>query len=178
MKKLIYILLLFPFASFAQTPTFQDEFNGNMDFHKNQILLLIDAIPDDKITWRSSDEVRSISEVVAHIAASTYQLGSFLGHALPEGLDPSTFEKTILTKDELKKVINESFAYMKTASETVTEEDLTTQVELPFGTFSKRAVMMVILSHNTQHKGQFIAYARFIDVTPPWNADKGEDTGD
>lgn len=158
-------------ASFAQAPTYQQEFAGNMDFHRNHVLLLLEAIPDEKLDWKSGEDVRSISEVVAHIAASTYNLSSALGKDLPEGIDPSTFEKALLTKEQLSKAINNAFAFAKEASESVSDEDLTTQVDLPFGTFTKRAVMTLILSHDTQHKGQFIAYARFIGVTPPWNGD-------
>ena len=171
MKQLTLLLLLIPVISFAQTPTFQQEVGGNLDFHRNHINQLIDAIPDDKITWRSSDDVRSISEVVAHIAASTYNLSSALGKNIPEGVDPSGFEKSLTSKEDLKAAVNNAFDFAKEAIAGVSDEDLVTMVELPFGTFTKRNIMLIIVSHDTQHKGQFITYARSIGVTPPWNAE-------
>jgi uncharacterized damage-inducible protein DinB len=171
MKKLIYLLILTPLTTMAQVPTFQQEFGGNLDFHRAHIIQLVNAIPDDKLSWTPTEGVRSVSEVVAHIAASTYNLTSSLGQAIPEGVDPSTFEKTLKTKEALKNAVNGAFDFAKSASLAVADSDLATQVELPFGTFTKRGVMTITLAHDTEHKGQFIAYARMLGVTPPWNAE-------
>ena len=171
MKKLIYLLLFAPLVSMAQTPTFQQEFGGNLDFHRNQIILLIDAIPEDKLSWSPGEGVRSVSQVVAHIAASTYNLTANLGTALPEGVDTSTFESSLTTKEALKTAINGAFDYAKSSALAVADEDLVTMVELPFGTFTKRNLMMITVAHDTEHKGQFIAYARMLGITPPWSGD-------
>lgn len=174
MKKLIYLIALVPMMSYAQAPTVQQEFAGGTAYNKNHIVQLITAIPDDKFSWKSSDDVRSVSEVVAHIAATNYMFGSFLGTApVPEaGADWQNFEKTLTTKKQLLKAIEESFAYINDAAAKVSAEDLTTQVELPFGTFTKRSIMNVANSHCAEHKGQFIAYARFMGITPPWSQGK------
>jgi uncharacterized damage-inducible protein DinB len=174
MKKLIYLFILVPMMSYGQAPSVQQEFTGGTAYNKNHIVQLINAIPEDKLSWKSNDDVRSVSEVVAHIAATNYMFGSFLGTTpLPEsGKDWQSFEKTLTSKKQLLKAINESFAYIDAAATAVESDDLTTQVELPFGTFTKRNIMAVANSHCAEHKGQFIAYARFMGITPPWSQGK------
>ncbi len=172
MKKLIYLLLLAPMVSFAQAPTFQQEFGGNLDYHRGHIIQLIDAIPDDKLNWSPGEGVRSLSLVVSHLAASTYMLVQPLGQPLPEGVDPSKFDDMLKTKDDLKTAINGALDYAKSSAMAVTDDDLATQVDLPFGTFTKRGVLTLVLSHDTEHKGQLIGYARMLGVTPPWSVQK------
>lgn len=169
MKKLIYLIVLMPMLSWAQVPTLQQEFAGATDYNQGQLVQLIGVIPADKMSWRSSEDVRSVSEVIAHIAGTNYMFGSFLGTPLPEGVDWQSMEKTLTKKEDLLKAINDSFAFINKASAAVEKDDLLTQVELPFGTFTKRAIMGIAGGHCSEHKGQLIAYARFMEIQPPWS---------
>ena len=39
----------------------------------------------------------------------------------------------------------------------------------PWAEMSKQAVMFLLVDHTGEHKGQLIAYARSVGVTPPWS---------
>lgn len=173
MKNLFYVLLVIPFLANAQeTPqptTYQQEFAQGMSYSQDQIVKLIGAIPQDKYTWRPAEEVRSMSEVILHIAGSTYGLASSLGKTLPEGLNPQTLEKSTTDKDEILKYINDAYAFATAAVAEVKDEQMNDMVELPFGTFTKRSLIMIIATHSYEHKGQLIAYTRVNGITPPWS---------
>lgn len=173
MKNLLYILLLAPFLATAQTEpaptTYQQEFAGSMNYSQGQIVKLIEAIPQDKFSWRPAEGVRSVSEVLLHIAASTYNLSSALGTPLPEGLDTKTMETSTTNKDEILKRINEAYAFATAAVADVKDEQMTDMVTLPFGSFTKRSLIMIVATHSYEHKGQLIAYTRVNGITPPWS---------
>lgn len=173
MKNLLYLLLITPFLATAQEAveptTYQQEFAGGMSYSQDQIVKLIEAIPQDKFTWRPAEGVRSVSEVILHIAGSTYMLSSALGTPVPEGLNLETLEKSTTNKDEILKYVNDAYAFSSTAVANVSDEAMNEMIELPFGTFSKRGVIMIIATHSYEHKGQLIAYARFNGITPPWS---------
>ncbi|MEO9804383.1 MAG: DinB family protein [Reichenbachiella sp.] len=173
MKNLLYILLIMPFLATAQetaqVTTYQQEFAGSMSYSQGQIVKLIGAIPQEKFTWRPGDSVRSVSEVILHIAGSTYGLASSLGKALPDGLNPQTLEKSTTNKDEILKYVNDAYAFATAAVADVKDEQMNDMVELPFGTFTKRSLIMIIATHSYEHKGQLIAYTRVNGITPPWS---------
>ncbi|WP_420581835.1 DinB family protein [Reichenbachiella sp.] len=173
MKNLLYILLIAPFLATAQETaqptTYQQEFTGSMNYSQGQIVKLIEAIPQEKYAWRPGENVRSTSEVILHIAASTYNLSSALGTPLPEGLDTKALEKSTTDKAEILKAINDAYAFSKAAVDAVNDDQMNDMVTLPFGTFTKRSLIMIIATHSYEHKGQLIAYARVNDVTPPWS---------
>ncbi|SMD36651.1 Uncharacterized damage-inducible protein DinB (forms a four-helix bundle) [Reichenbachiella faecimaris] len=173
MKNLLYILLIAPFLATAQDATqpttYQQEFAGSMSYSQGQIVKLIEAIPQDKYAWRPAEGVRSVSEVILHIAASTYNLSSALGTPLPEGLDANGLEKSTTSKDEILKAINEAYAFSTAAVANVKDDQMNEMVTLPFGTFTKRSLIMIIATHSYEHKGQLIAYTRVNGITPPWS---------
>ncbi|MGL1887552.1 MAG: DinB family protein [Reichenbachiella sp.] len=170
MKKLIYLLVLSPILAFGQAPSLQEEVLGGTGYNESQITQLIQVIPTDKFAWSPGEGVRSVSEVVAHIAFANYMFSEKLGATIPEGVGYEDFEKTLKTKDDLASNITASFALLKETIGSVTDDQLAEKVEMPFGTFSKRALLMIVNSHCAEHKGQFIAYARMNDVTPPWSS--------
>lgn len=173
MKKLIYLFIIVPFLAQAQdTPkstTYQQEFAGGMSYSLDQIVKLIDVFPQDKMTWRPGEGVRSVSETILHIAGSTYMLSSALGTPMPEGIDPQGIEKATTDKAEILKSVNDAYTFASDAVAAVSDEQMDEMVELPFGTFSKRALIMIIATHSYEHKGQLIAYARVNGITPPWS---------
>lgn len=173
MKNLLYILLIAPFLATAQEApqptTYQQEFTGSMNYSQDQIVKLIEAIPQEKYSWRPDEGVRSVSEVILHIAASTYNLSSALGTPLPAGLDTKTMEKSTTDKAEILKAINEAYAFSKASVDAVKDDQMNDMVTLPFGTFTKRSLIMIIATHSYEHKGQLIAYTRVNGIAPPWS---------
>ena len=144
-----------------------NELVGQLDFVEGRLASLAEAVPEDKYSWSPAEGVRSVGEIYAHAAGANYFILSFLGGKMPEGFNPD--EKAVIKKDELIKMLKDSFEYAKNYVPTIKEEDLDKEVELPFGKFTQRTVLFILITHGHEHLGQSIAYARMNGVTPPWS---------
>ena len=169
MKKLFTtILFLLPIVGgFAQTE-FMKDFVGPFSRNQSQIAALGGAIPTEKYSWSPDEGVRSVAEVMTHVASANYFFMQSMGFALPEGVDLGKIN-SMTNKDELLAVVNASFEFVKEKANTLTDANMAEVVELPFGKFSKRTLLFILLDHSGEHKGQLIAYARSNKITPPWS---------
>jgi uncharacterized damage-inducible protein DinB len=130
---------------------------------------LAEAIPVEKYSWRPGEGVRSVQEVLVHVASANYYLPSMIGVKPPEGFSED-MEKTITEKSKAIKVLTESFAHFRQALNNMSEADLDKPAEF-FGQKSDvRGMLLILLGHTHEHLGQLIAYARTNGVVPPWTA--------
>lgn len=101
---LLFATLFYPVAILAQENTMKSGFfsDVNNDFSESQqkIISLAEAIPQEKYTWRPSEGVRSVSEVLMHIAGSNYFLMSFAGIKAPAGASED-MGKNVTQKDSV-----------------------------------------------------------------------------
>lgn len=135
---------------------------------EKKITDLAEAIPEDKYSWRPAEGVRSVKEVVAHIAGANYYLPSMIGVNSPAG--QSEDMESIIEKPEAIKALTESFEHVRNALKEMSDADLDKPAEF-FGQKSDVRSMLFILSgHVHEHLGQLIAYARMNGVVPPWTA--------
>jgi len=99
---------------------------------------------------------------------------------MSEGTNPMAmmkeWEDKITDKDEVIAKLNESFEYAAKAIPTIT--DLETMVETFGFPGTKRAYLLILLTHAHEHLGQSIAYARSIGVVPPWSQEQADGEGD
>lgn len=131
---------------------------------------LAGAIPEDKYGWKPAEGVRTASEVFMHVATANFGLPSFIGATPPAGFDFRTFEKSATTKAEVMKQMSASFEHAILAVKNLADADLDKPVDLFGNKSTVRGTAMLLVSHNHEHLGQAIAYARSIGVTPPWTA--------
>lgn len=171
MKKIITILLMFPTLLMAQEEDkVQDQIMGLVGFYANRVSQLANVIPDDKYDWRPSDGVRSTGEAVMHIAQANYWLSMKMGAELPAEIDLMTYEKSVTGKDNIQAALKKSYEFLMNSAKNVPSDKLLESVEFPGGMpMNKRGVMLIALSHVSEHMGQLIAYARSNSITPPWS---------
>lgn len=81
-------------------------------------------------------------------------------------------EKTITDKSEIKAFLKKSFEDAKNFISQIKEEDLDKPVDFFGNKTNERRILMLVLSHNHEHLGQSIAYARMNGVVPPWSQKK------
>jgi uncharacterized damage-inducible protein DinB len=148
-------------------PFFKDLI-GNLNYTENQVESLEQAMPQEKFSWRPMEGVRSVSEVYLHIAGANYYLLSFVGGKMPEGMTED-MDKTITDKDEIVKMLKDSFAYAKDFISKMKKSDLDKEVEFFGNKTTYRGILYVLLGHIHEHLGQSIAYARMNEVVPPWS---------
>jgi uncharacterized damage-inducible protein DinB len=147
---------------------FFKELIGQMHFIEGRLTSLAEAVPEEKYTWRPEEGVRSVGEVYLHAGGANYFLLSFMGMKMPEGFS-SDYEKSVTKKSDIVKMLKDSYQATRDFMATLKEEDLDKEVELPFGKFTQRGVLFIVMNHAHEHLGQSIAYARMNGITPPWS---------
>ena len=165
-------------ASAQDATGFRADLLGQLEYVQNQVIDLENAIPDEKMTWRPNKDVRSISEVFSHIAFSNYLIFKFAGVALPEGIgintpeDEMKWEKASTDKKVIHEQLVKSFEFVKSSIRGMTDASMDNSIDFFGQKMSMRAILMIVQSHIHEHFGQSIAYARMVDVVPPWTAER------
>ena len=165
-------------ASAQDATGFRANLLGQLEYVQKQVIDLENAIPDEKMTWRPNKDVRSISEVFSHIAFSNYLIFKFAGVALPEGIgintpeDEMKWEKASTDKKVIHEQLVKSFEFVKSSIRGMTDASMDNSIDFFGEKMSMRAILMIVQSHIHEHFGQSIAYARMVDVVPPWTAER------
>ena len=133
-----------------------------------KIISLAEAMPSEDYSWRPEEGVRSVGEVYVHIAMSNYFFLSFLGAQMPQDFDKDA-EKNMTDKKDIINFLKQSSDAAQKFLSDYSDTDYDTMVELPFGKFSKKQLLMLAATHAHEHLGQSIAYARTNHIVPPWS---------
>lgn len=167
---MVCLMISFTFTSAqAQENSVTTDFLNNYNLTTDKVAQLAGEIPENSYDWRPSEGIRSIREVVLHIASANYFFASQLGIETPKGVDPQAMEQSGMSKEEAISTLKESVAFMQDSLDSVSEEDLNTKMDFFGNEVTKRQVMLSMGTHASEHLGQLIAYARMNEITPPWS---------
>jgi uncharacterized damage-inducible protein DinB len=145
-------------------------FNGAAD----HVVDLLKAFPEDKLDWRPGPGVRSVREVVMHIALGNRLLLNIADGASRDDLmkqiaENAKREREKLTKAQLLQILAESFQAARDTLKDTTSGSLSRDIDF-FGTpTTRRGALTLLDTHLHEHFGQFIAYARMNGIVPPWS---------
>lgn len=145
-------------------------YDGEWRYVSRLLIALADAIPADKYSWRPEPGVRSVSEVLMHIAQSNYYLLSVTGPKMPVDLEGNEVEQKIVSKPEVTAYLRHSLEAVKAARLQLRPADLHRKVRIYGQTVDVDGMYLRIVCHDNEHLGQLIAYARVNGITPPWSA--------
>jgi uncharacterized damage-inducible protein DinB len=161
-------------APAAPASGFRAEFLGQQAYGEKQILDLAEATPADKYGWRPGEGVRSISEVYIHIAGGNYFLLGFAGVKPPAGRDGEIkeMERNVTEKAKVIDELKKSFAHVRAGIAATSDADLDKPVKMFGRDTTVRGVLLSVVSHQFEHLGQSIAYARMNGIVPPWTAEQ------
>jgi DinB superfamily len=151
----------------------RDQYLADLDTVHVKILALANAIPEDKYGWRPTPGVRSVSEVLMHVASEWYVYVPMSIGAKP----PADFgkprevlpklEKEVTAKSDVIGHLNKSWAYSKEQVSSGDAARLTGKYKPWDASLPEAAFAMSGDLH--EHLGQLIAYARSVGVKPPWS---------
>jgi uncharacterized damage-inducible protein DinB len=143
-------------------------YDGELRHVTGQLILLAEATPEDKFTWRPAPGVRSTSEVYMHIALANFYLLSVTGPKMPVDMKEG-LETSVTSKAEVIKWLKRSLEAVKEAHLATKPEDMKRKVTVARRDATVDGMYLRILVHNNEHMGQLIAYARMTGVKPPWS---------
>lgn len=170
-----------PPAPGAAENGFQDDVAADIERTGEKLVALAEAIPGEKYGWRPTEGVRSVSEVFVHVLNANTLLPPSLGAAppadvaMPESMEAAMAwmrerESTMTAKDDVLAALRKSIDYAAGAVRGLESSALGDEIQALGFPASRRAYVLIVLTHNHEHLGQAIAYARSLGVTPPWSA--------
>jgi peptidylprolyl isomerase len=143
--------------------------------NEKKLSALAQAFPENKYDWRPAPGVRSVREVLLHVAHGN-RLMLDLAEKTP---DAAAFqeriakqiadEKAALTKEQTLAKLADSFAEIRKTVEPMRAGVLGSSVEFFGRKTTRRGVYIELAGHIAEHLGQLIAYARMNGVKPPWS---------
>jgi uncharacterized damage-inducible protein DinB len=167
------LLAAAPLAAQDDNPAKQAYIN-DLTSVEGKYVQLAEAMPESSYSWRPGEGVRSVGEVFTHVAFANYLFGEILGTPMPADVkakypNPQAFT-AVTSKTEIIAMLRASFAHGRAVVTGITDDRFNSQVKMfgrdtPFPT-----ALLVFVTHNPEHLGQAIAYARTNKVTPPWSA--------
>ena len=137
---------------------------------EEKVTSLAKDIPQGKYTWRPNEEVRSISEVIIHVAAANYFILSFTGTKLPEGMKmDDDFDKKTTNKEEILELVKTAYSFTRDKITAMSDKDLEKMIDFFGSKITTRQLLLKMIGHNHEHLGQLIAYARMNGIVPSWS---------
>ncbi len=130
---------------------------------------LAQSIPAEKYGWRPEAGTRSVSELFLHVAGANYSIPTMMTGTTPSpDYHKEGYEKSTTEKGKIIEQLNKSFAYAMATIQKMSNADFA-KAEKKLGPDANDGdVIYILVTHNHEHLGQSIAYARVNGITPPW----------
>jgi len=163
-------------ANNDQKPTFASVYGHRLTGMQHEIADAAAAMPDDKFNFAppvSAGEfkgVRTFADQVKHIAGANYMFGAaILGEKPPAEMGGEDGPSKLTSKADIVKYLNDSFAYLQKALNSINESNVLGEVPSPFGSrkTTRLALATIALSHPFDHYGQMVVYLRMNGIVPP-----------
>ncbi len=142
---------------------------------EQKVLALADAFSEEKYVWRPQPGLRSVAEMLVHVANGNELMlaiatAGLTGAALEKQIAANAaLEKAPGTKVAIRARLVSSFAAVRKEMEAARNGGLAREVAL-FGTPStQRTILATLDTHAAEHLGQAIVYARLCGLRPPWS---------
>lgn len=133
-----------------------------------------EAMPEDKYAFAPTNGefkgVRTFAQQIKHVAAVNYELGAaILEEKPPVDIGDESGPASLTSKAEILKYLNDSFAYVHKAVQTINEKNLAETVKSPFGEsrVSRLGLATEVAAHGFDHYGQMVEYLRMNGIIPP-----------
>ncbi len=133
-----------------------------------------EAMPEDKYGFAPTNGefkgVRTFAQQIKHVAAVNYELGAaIMEEKPPVDIGDESGPASLTSKAEILKYLNDSFAYVRKAVQTINDKNLERTVKSPFGEsrVSRLGLATEVAAHGFDHYGQMVEYLRMNGIIPP-----------
>ncbi len=125
-----------------------------------------DQVSEELYSFRPTEEVRTLGQLLAHIADANYQICS----AASGRTNPSTesIEQTKTTKADIKAALAGAFAFCRGVYANTTDAQGAETIPFLGGQQMARSAVLAFNSgHTYEHYGNLVTYMRINGITPP-----------
>ena len=144
---------------------FKSDFLSKWQNAMEYTLEFAEAMPADAYDFSPMKDERAFHEQLTHLCGNMIWLStSYLGG---EGLASADTDDPPTKKEEIIKLIRESFEYTAQTIEAFDMTQIDEEIEFFAGPMSKRKVLFLISDHLTHHRGQLVVYLRLKEIEPP-----------
>lgn len=176
-----YCVLALAVVSAAQESKTKDDhrtvtqvLNQTVSNMEHEFIPAAEAMPEDKFGFAPTNGefkgVRTFAQQIKHVAAVNYELGAaILEEKPPADIGDESGPASITAKADILKYLNDSFAYVHKALQTVNDKNLVETVKSPFGEgkVSRLGLATSVAWHGFDHYGQMVEYLRMNGIVPP-----------
>jgi uncharacterized damage-inducible protein DinB len=120
-------------------------------------------VPEELYAFKATPEVRSIGQLIGHIADAQFM---FCSTAAGEKPPQENIEKTMTTKAQLSKALADSTAYCDKVIDSMNDTKGMEIVRL-FGPTPRLHVLTFNIAHDYEHYGNLVTYMRLNKIVPP-----------
>lgn len=138
---------------------------GFYDYMKGNVLKTADKVPEPMYAFKASPEVRSLGQILAHIADAQTAFCSIVKDGKPSG---KGYEKTATTKAAIQAALKESFELCDAAYAGLTDAGSAEVVPFLQGRkATKLSIISFTTAHGLEHYGNLVVYMRLNQMVPP-----------
>ncbi len=162
---LLTALLVTPATAMAQTANpITAASKAQFDAVSGFVVRAAEKIPEDVYAFQPTAEVRTVAQLVGHIADGFMGMCSTAGGGKP----PRTgIEKGVTGKANLVGALKEAVAYCQTVYGAMTDQRGLESVPFYFGPSPRSAVLYFTVAHAYEHYGNLVTYMRLKNIVPP-----------
>ena len=130
---------------------------------KNYLLEMAEAMPEANYNFKPTERQMSFEKQLLHIRQNMLWLSET--YFMKNGEKSKKIEPK--TKEEIITLLTASFNRVSEIINTISLEDLTTEVDFFAGPKSKLQILNLLQDHVTHHRGQLIVYMNLNNIEPP-----------
>jgi uncharacterized damage-inducible protein DinB len=160
------VALFVPTSASAQSNPFADAAKAQLAQIKDNVIRTAEKVPEDLYAFKPTPEVRSLGQLLAHIADGNFGIcgaGSTMKPPM-SGVEKSTGGNG---KAAIQKALAASFEFCESAWASMDNTRSPEVVKTFLGTQPRFSVLTFNTSHVWEHYGNLVTYMRLKGIVPP-----------
>lgn len=161
----IVAALMVPSSAFAQNP-YTDSIKAQLAQIKNPVIRTADKVGEDLYSFKPAPEVRSLGQLIAHIADGNFGICAAASGMKPPmtGVEKSTQGNG---KAALQKALAASFEFCEQGLASMDDKKGAEVIKMFLGMHPRLGVFAFNNSHVNEHYGNLVTYMRLKGIVPP-----------
>jgi len=174
MKHILLLTLVMLFSSvesrlLAQEDHFITDYVERLEKSRKYVLLVAEAMPEDKYDFKATPEAKSFAENLMHIGwAMDWHSQSLLGGREARDWRTDTeLRPSDKSKEEMIAKIDETFDKTIKLITAFDISEFDDELDYLGLNRTKRQIFLLLADHITHHRGQMLVYLRLNGLVPP-----------